>query len=132
LANQQNNTLYEVPAEMREFAEKSVEQARKAIDGFMSAAHRAVETFAGDTHPVQASATQMSRKTLSYAEQNIAAALDHAKRLVKTKDPVEAIKLQSEFAQSQFAALQSQMQEFGNMIQKNAQDMPTKANSKRA
>ncbi|HKH35041.1 MAG TPA: phasin, partial [Beijerinckiaceae bacterium] len=29
---------YEVPPEMREFAEKSVEQARKAIDGFIGAA----------------------------------------------------------------------------------------------
>ena len=26
---------YEVPTEMREFAERSVEQARKAFDGFM-------------------------------------------------------------------------------------------------
>jgi hypothetical protein len=31
---------YEVPAEMRDFAEKSVEQARKAIDGFMGAARK--------------------------------------------------------------------------------------------
>jgi hypothetical protein len=34
--NQTQN--YEVPAEMRDFAEKSVEQARKAMDGFIGAA----------------------------------------------------------------------------------------------
>ena len=31
---------YEIPSELRDFAEKSVEQARKAIDGFMGAQGR--------------------------------------------------------------------------------------------
>ena len=35
----------EIPPEMRAFAEKSVEQARQAFDGFMSAAHHALSTF---------------------------------------------------------------------------------------
>src|SRR6267142_977998 len=38
---------FEIPPEMRAFAEKSVEQARQAFDGFISAAHRAVTTFEG-------------------------------------------------------------------------------------
>jgi len=33
---------FEVPPEMRAFAEKSVEQARQAFDGFISAAHQAM------------------------------------------------------------------------------------------
>ena len=33
---------YEIPAEMRDFAEKSVEQARKAVEGFFGAAQKAV------------------------------------------------------------------------------------------
>ena len=33
---------YEIPAEMRDFAEKSVEQARKAFEGFIGAAQKAV------------------------------------------------------------------------------------------
>ena len=47
---------YEIPAEMRDFAEKSVEQARKAIDGFMGAAQKTVDTFEGSANTVQASA----------------------------------------------------------------------------
>ena len=33
---------YEIPTEMRDFAEKSVEQAKKAFDGFVGAAGKAV------------------------------------------------------------------------------------------
>ena len=35
---------FEVPTQMRQFAEQSVEQARKAVDGFMTAAQKAVTT----------------------------------------------------------------------------------------
>ena len=47
---------YEIPPEMRDFAEKSVEQARKAIDGFMTAAQKTADTFEGSANTVQASA----------------------------------------------------------------------------
>jgi len=33
---------YEIPTEMRDFAEKSVDQARKPFDGFLGAAHKAI------------------------------------------------------------------------------------------
>jgi len=108
---------YEIPAEMRDFAEKSVEQARKAVDSFLSAAHRTVDTLEGSASTVQSSAKDMTRKTLNYAEQNLSAAFDHAQRLVRAKDVQEAMQLQSEFVRSQFAALQSQMKEFGSMAQ---------------
>ena len=51
---------YEIPTEMRDFAEKSVEQARKAIDGFMSAAQKTVDTFEGSANTVQASVRHTS------------------------------------------------------------------------
>ena len=43
---------YEIPTEMRDFAEKSVDQARKAFDGFLGAAHKAVS--AADSQTVNA------------------------------------------------------------------------------
>src|SRR5215207_509826 len=95
---------YEIPAEMRDFAEKSVEQARKAVDSFLSAARRTADTLEGSANTVQSSAKDMTRKTLSYAEQNLSAAFDHAQRLVRARDVQEAVQLQSEFVRSQFAA----------------------------
>jgi phasin len=113
--NQTQN--YEVPAEMRDFAEKSVEQARKAMDGFIGAAQKAVDTFEGSANTVQASAKDMTRKTFAYAEQNIQAAFDLAQRMVRAKDMQEAMQVQAEFVRSQFESMQTQMKEFGSMAQ---------------
>jgi hypothetical protein len=35
------NSSFEVPNELRDFAERSVEQARKAVEGFLAVAQRA-------------------------------------------------------------------------------------------
>ena len=125
---------YEIPAEMRDFAEKSVEQARKAVDSFLSAARRTADTLEGSATTVQTSAKDMTRRTLSYAEQNLSAAFDHAQRLVRARDVQEAVQLQSEFVRSQFAALQAQMKEFGSIAQsatsrgvRDAQDVADQA-----
>jgi phasin len=108
---------YEIPPEMRDFAEKSVEQARKAIDGFMSAAQKTADTFEGSATTVQASARDAARKTFTYTEQNLNAAFDLAQRMVRAKDMQEAMQIQAEFVRSQFEAMQSQMKEFGSMAQ---------------
>ena len=112
-----NPKNYEIPAEMRDFAEKSVDQARKAIDGFMGAAQKTVDTFDGSTNTVAASAKDATRKTLTYAEQNIGAAFDLAQKMVRSKDIQEAMQHQAEFVRSQFEAMQTQMKEFGTMAQ---------------
>ncbi|MEZ0172014.1 phasin [Microvirga sp. TS319] len=111
------NQPYEIPAEMRDFAEKSVEQARKAIDGFMNAAQKTVDTFEGSANTVQASAKDATRKTFTYAEQNLSAAFDLAQRMVRAKDMQEAMQIQAEFVRTQFEAMQSQMKEFGSLAQ---------------
>ena len=108
---------YEIPPEMRDFAEKSVEQARKAIDGFIGAAKKTADTLESSATTVQANAKDVSRKTFSYAEQNIAAAFDLAQRLVRAKDMQEAMQIQAEYVRSQFAAMQAQMKEFGSAAQ---------------
>ncbi|HZH11436.1 MAG TPA: phasin [Microvirga sp.] len=116
MATNQNQN-YEIPAEMRDFAEKSVEQARKAIDGFMSAAQKTVDTLEGSANTVQASAKDATRKTFTYAEQNLAAAFDLAQRMVRAKDMQEAMQIQAEFVRTQFEAMQTQMKEFGSIAQ---------------
>jgi phasin len=115
---------YEIPPEMRDFAEKSVEQARKAIDGFMTAAQRTADTFEGSATTVQSNAKDLTRKTFAYAEQNIAAAFDLAQKMVRAKDMQEAMQYQAEFVRAQFEAMQNQMKEFGSIAQ-SATKQPT-------
>lgn len=120
---------FEVPAEMRDFAEKSVEQARKAMDGFLGAAQRAVDTLEGSASTMQASATETTRKSLSYAEQNIAAAFDLAQRLVRAKDVQEAMQLQADFVRQQVTSMQGQLKEFGNIAQSAVRQATSQAQS---
>jgi phasin len=116
MATDQTRT-FEVPNEMRDFAEKSVDQARRAFDGFMGAAQRTVDTMENAGNTVQANAKDATRRTLSYAEQNVAAAFDLAQRLVRARDIQEAMQIQAEFVRSQFNAMQSQVKEFGAVAQ---------------
>jgi phasin len=83
----------------------------------MNAAQKTVDTFEGSSATVQASAKDATRKTFTYAEQNIAAAFDLAQRMVRARDMQEAMQIQAEFVRSQFEAMQLQMKEFGSLAQ---------------
>src|SRR5215203_1638844 len=108
---------FQVPEEMRTMAERSVTQARQALESFLQAARRTSETMEQATEKVQASSKDMAQRTLSAAEQNIRTSLDYAERLVRAKDLQEAAQIQSEFVRSQVEAMQAQMKEFGSAAQ---------------
>jgi phasin len=111
---------YEVPPEMRDFAEKSVDQARKAFEGFMNAAYKAAGSLEGSSDLVHSGAKDIGRKAMTYAEQNVGAALDFAARLVNARDPQEILQLQSEFIRSQVQAFGEQAKDIGSTATKMA------------
>jgi phasin len=113
-----SNPPFEVPNELRDFAERSVEQARKAFEGFLSVAQRTAGAAGDAANTTQSSAKSISAHALAYTEQNVNAAFDLAQKLVKAKDPQEALALQSEYLKSQLAALQSQAKELASIFQK--------------
>ena len=102
---------YQIPTEVREFAEKSVEQARKAFEGFSGAAQKAIAAVDTSAIPAAAGAKVVGATALGYAEANVKAAFDLATKLVQAKDVQEVLTLQTEFAKSQFAAFQEQTKE---------------------
>jgi phasin len=110
--------IYQVPNEVRDFAEKSVEQARKAFEGFAGAAQKAIHSTP-DLPLVPPAAKDVGAKALSYAEANVNAAFDLAQKLVQAKDPQEVFQLQSEFLKSQFSAFQEQTKELSSAFQKS-------------
>ena len=111
---------FEVPGDLREFAQKSVEQARKAFEGFVSVAQKTADAVDSAGANVRANVKSVSSQALSYAEQNVNAAFDLAGKLVQAKDPQEAFALQSDYLKSQLANLQTQAKEIGAMIQSSA------------
>jgi phasin len=118
---------YEVPVELRDFAEKSVEQAKKAVDGFLGAASKAVSAVESQANVVQSNSKEVVTKTIGFAEQNLAAAFDLATKIVRAKDIQEVVQHQSEYLKQQAAALQAQMQELGTHVQGSLQKAASEA-----
>src|SRR4051794_40177233 len=110
------NPQFEVPVDLRDFAQKSVEQARKAFEGFVGVAQKTADAVDTANANVRANVKSVSSQALGYAEQNVNAAFDFAHKLVQAKDPQEAFSLQTEFLKTQIAALQTQAKELGAAI----------------
>jgi len=111
---------FEIPAELRTFAEKSVDEARKAFEGFIEAAQTARSNLEGATSTLQAGTKDATSKAVNFAEENVRAAFDHAEKLVRAKDPEEFLSLQLDFARGQIAQYQAQIKELGTAMQKLA------------
>jgi phasin len=109
---------YEIPAEMRDFAERSVAQARKAFEGFMGAVYKTADAMDGASHPALSGAKDVSTKAVGFAEQNVAAAFDLAQKLVHAKDMTEVLAIQSDYVKAQMEAIQAQTRELGEAVQK--------------
>jgi len=114
------NLNFEVPAEMREFAEKSVAQAKQAFDGFIAATQHAVNTAETQAKTMQSGAKQTGELALSFAERNVAASFDFAQRLMQAKDAKEVTSLQAEYIKSQIAAMTEQAKELSQQASKMA------------
>lgn len=109
--------IYQIPTEVRDFASKSVEQARKAFEGFAGAAQKALSTTEDIPFAIPG-AKDVGAKALSFAEANVNAAFDLAQKLVQAKDPQEVFQLQSEFVSSQLNNIQEQTKELGAVFQR--------------
>ena len=112
----------DVPTQMRQFAEQSVEQAKKAVDGFLSAAHKTAVTLENQTSTVQSGAKEVGQKVMGFAEQNINNSFEFAQKLVRAKDIHEVMALQQQFLTSQLQAMQAQAKDLGTTAAKAAMD----------
>ena len=85
----------EVPAELRDLVEKTIDQAEKAFGMFFDAANKSVAS-------IPTPGTEISKQALTFTEQNMMAAFEHARKLVHATDLQQAMQIQSEFLRSQF------------------------------
>jgi phasin len=106
----------EVPAQIREMAEKSVDQAKKAISTFMESASRSVAMVPGPM-------TDIAKQALTITEANLKASFDHAKNLLQAKDIQEVMQLQSEFLRNQFDVATEQFKKMTGGATSTAEDV---------
>jgi phasin len=113
---------FEIPSEMRAMAEKGVEQARQAFEGFISAAHNAVSAFEGQAETARKGAKDVTEKAITFAGQNIASSFELARQLVRAKDAQEVLRLQTDFIRNQMQVFAEQAKELGESTSKAARD----------
>ena len=113
---------FAIPNEMRTFAEQSVAQARQAFDGFLQAANQAMGQFQGQAMAARSGAQEIAHKSMTYAEQNVAATFDFAQKLMRAKDAAELMSLQSEYLSRQMQTISTQVQDLGQTAAKMAMD----------
>lgn len=103
----------EIPGELRNFAESSIEQARKALDNLIGAAHRAIDETEHRVDTAQGGVRDLSRKAIGFAEANVSASFDFAARLAKARTLDEWVKLHSDFAVEQTRRFSEQAKAIG-------------------
>ena len=124
-------TPFEVPEQMRAFAEKGVSQARDNYAKFKDAA----ETHNGTMEAVFTSASKgasaYSAKLMEFMKANTTSALDFAQELLSVKSPTEAVELWTTHTRKQFETLAAQAKELTELSQKVATETaePIKASA---
>jgi phasin len=109
---------FAMPNEIRAFVEQSVAHARTTFDGFVQAANKAMGQFEGQAAAARSGANEIAHKSMAYAEQNMASTFEFAEKLMRSKDPAEVMRLQSEFLGRQMQTLSAQVQELGQSAAK--------------
>jgi len=115
-----NGVNFEVPPQLREFADKSVEQAKQAFDSFVAAAQHAVKTAESRAAGAQSGAKEVGALAMRYAERNLNTSFEFAQKLLKAKDSSEVLALQRDYVSGQMAALTEQAKELGQQAAKMA------------
>ena len=109
---------YEFPQQLRELADKNIEQATAAYSQFSEAMTSAMGMWSKAIPSTEATAgfKPLQEKAISFANHNAEAGLAHAKELATAKDIQEVMNIQTRFAQDQMQTYTKQAQELGQLM----------------
>ncbi len=122
---------FEVPEQMRAFAEKGVSQARDNYAKFKDAAETHNGTIEAVFSVYSNGAKEYSAKVMEMMKEAASANLDFAQALVGIKSPSEAMELWTSHARKSFEAFTAHTKELAELTQKVATDSaePIKASA---
>jgi phasin len=111
---------FRIPPEMQALAEKSVEQAKQAVEGFILAVRCTVSAFEGQAETARKGAKDVGTKAMGFAGQNATSSFDLMQELVRAKDLREMLELQASYIKTQMQVLAEQAKELGQTTSKMA------------
>jgi phasin len=122
---------FEVPEQMRAFAEKGVSQARDSYAKFKDAAETHNVTIEAVFTSASKGASEYSAKLMEFMKANTTANLDFTQQLLSIKSPAEAMELWTSHTRKQVQTLSAQAKELGELSQKIAAETaePIKASA---
>jgi phasin len=122
---------FQVPEQMRAFAEKGVSQARDSYAKFKDVAESNNGTIEAVFSTVSKGASEYSAKLMEMMKASTSASLDFAQELISVKSPSEAMELWTSHAKKQFEAFTGHSKELAELSQKVATETiePIKANA---
>ena len=131
MANPTSVTPFEVPEQMRAFAEKGVLQARDSYAKFKDIAESNNGTIEAVFTSASKGASEYSAKLMEMMKANSTATLDFAQELLGIKSPSEAVELWTSHAKKQYETITAQAKELTELAQKVATETaePIKANA---
>ena len=111
---------FEVPEQVRAFAEKGVSQARDSYAKFKDAAETHNGTMEAVFTNASKGASTYSAKLVEFMKANTTTSLDFAQELFGVKTPAEALELWTSHTRKQFETLTAQAKELAELSQKVA------------
>ncbi|MCA6106103.1 phasin [Bradyrhizobium cenepequi] len=122
---------FEVPEQMRAFAEKGVSQARDNYAKFKDAAETHNGTIEAVFTTASKGASEYSAKLMEFVKANTTSALDFAQELLGAKTPSEALELWTTQTRKSFETFSAQAKELTELSQKVANETaePIKASA---
>ena len=120
-----SNQPFEFPQQLRELAEKNVEQARAAYGQFMDAMTQATGMWlnAMPSNEITSRFEAVQKKAIRFAKQNAEAGFALANELANAQDIQDVLAIQSRYAQTQMQNYALQAQELGRFMMEAAQSM---------
>src|SRR5215468_58504 len=112
----------EVPAAFREFAEKSVSQAKETYERMKSAAEEATDVLEDTYATATKGASDYGLKVIEAARVNTNANFDFLGQLLTLKSYSEFVELSTAHARKQFEAVSAQTKDLAALAQKVATD----------
>jgi phasin len=108
----------EVPAAFREFAEKSVTQAKDNWEKMKAASEEASDLIEDSYATASKGATDYGLKVIEVSRANANAAFDFATKLLTVKSLADAVELSTSHMRKQFDTFSAQGKELGALAQK--------------
>jgi phasin len=122
-----DKSAFEIPPELRDLAEKNVEQARAAYGQFMDFLTQAMGAWAGSpTGGELGGLRAVQEKAVAFAKENAERSFELASELARAKDVQEVLTLQSRFVQTQMQTFGIQAQQLSWLMADAMRDLQTK------